>query len=798
MDGFHELVVNTLNSVEFLDVNSMVAFKKKLQFLKSAIRKWNLDNRLLFKTEKANLSFVIAAMDALVDSGVASKDDLILRQHSVKKLTDILNDESKDLSQKAKINWSVEGDENSKFFHGILKKKRRQMAIKGIMKDGNWLEDPNLIKSEFFEHFSHRFSPIVSSRMCDRAPGPDGFSFVFFKAFWSIIEKDVVRFVEDFFITSHFPKGCNSSFIALIPKITSRKFVSGFRPISPIGCQYKIIGKLLANRLSLVIGSCISPEQSAFIKGRNILDGPVIPNEIMEWYRKRKSKLLVFKVDFEKAFDSLRWDFLDLMMEEMGFGSKWRRWIEGCLMNARPSILVDGSPTAEFDICRGLRKGYPLSPFLFIIAMEGLHAVIRKAMFIDLFKGAPISGISHLMYADDVIFLGEWKARTLSIRGRMVLLEVVLGNLPTYYMSIYRMSVDVETRLESIRNSFFVGGDLEDMKMTWIAWKKCLDSKELEGLGIDRGIDKACINSSLMSPWKMTINAVISLSKKGLDLLSLCVRNIGKGNSTLFWEDVWCGDIPLKTQFPRVFALDLEKNCTVTYRLKLCDWFSIFRRHPRGGEELVQFTALKSFVGLVVLGENQDYWLWSPNAFVGYTIASARTTIDSQFLEISSQSTRWNRFLPSKVNILFWRLRLNKVNTIVNLDRHGIDIGSVFCPICGNDVDTVNHLLFTCGQAMDLWSLVSRWWEVDMPLFSSISVWLSWLDSTRLSIQIKRCLDAVVNTMFWALWSFQNSFLFAKDKPRKTVIWDSIQSQSFFGLILDVLSLELTGLMGEN
>lgn len=107
--------------------------------------------------------------------------------------------------------------------------------------------------------------------------------------------------------------------------------------------------------------------------------------------------------------------FLDLMMEEMGFGSKRRRWIEGCLMNARASILVNGYPTTEFEICRVVLQGDPLSPFLFIIAMEGLHAVIRKAMFIGLFKRASISGnnlfISHLMYVDDVMFLGEWSIR---------------------------------------------------------------------------------------------------------------------------------------------------------------------------------------------------------------------------------------------------------------------------------------------------------------------------------------------------------------------------------------------------
>ncbi|GJW56579.1 RNA-directed DNA polymerase, eukaryota, reverse transcriptase zinc-binding domain protein [Tanacetum coccineum] len=153
----------------------------------------------------------------------------------------------------------------------------------------------------------------------DRGPGPDGFNFKFFTTFWDLLEEDVVRFVHEFFRFGYFPKGCNSSFIALIPKVSNAKFVTDFWPISLIGCQYKIIGKLLANRLSSVIKSYNSSQQLAFIKGRNILDGPFILNEVLAWYRKCKKGLMVFKVDFEKAFDSLRWDFLDLVMGKLGF-----------------------------------------------------------------------------------------------------------------------------------------------------------------------------------------------------------------------------------------------------------------------------------------------------------------------------------------------------------------------------------------------------------------------------------------------------------------------------------------------
>ncbi|GKD59559.1 putative RNA-directed DNA polymerase, eukaryota, reverse transcriptase zinc-binding domain protein [Tanacetum coccineum] len=246
----------------------------------------------------------------------------------------------------------------------------------------------------------------------DRAPGPNKFTFKFFTTFWDLLEEDVNRFVQDFFVSGSFPKGCNSSFIALIPKVSNATLVTDFRPISLIGCQYKIIGKILANRLSMVIRSCVSPEQSTFIKGRNILDDPLILSEVMAWYRKRKKQLMLFKLDFEKDFDSLRWDFLDLVMEKLGFGLLWRSWIKGRLSNARTSILVNGSPTTEFEISRGLRQGDPLFLFLFILAMEGLHAFICKAIDIGIYSGALIGdnnmSLSHLIYADDVIFLGEW------------------------------------------------------------------------------------------------------------------------------------------------------------------------------------------------------------------------------------------------------------------------------------------------------------------------------------------------------------------------------------------------------
>nr|GEW94853.1 RNA-directed DNA polymerase, eukaryota, reverse transcriptase zinc-binding domain protein [Tanacetum cinerariifolium] len=359
----------------------------------------------------------------------------------------------------------------------------------------------------------------------DRAPSPDGFTFKFFTTFWDLIEPDVCRFVLDFFSTGAFPKGYNSSFIALIPKVSNATLVTDLRPISLIGCQYKIIGKLLLNRLSCVIDSCISPEQSAFIKNHNILDGPLILSEMMAWHRKNKKQLMVFKVDFKKAFDSLKWDYLDLVMVKFGFGCKWRAWIKGCLRDARSSVLVNGFPSKEFKIFRGLRQGDPLSPFLFILAMEGLHAIIFKAANLGIFKCTSLGTnnlcILHLMYADDVIFMGECKKMGgLGIGSIFALIVRLL------FKWVWR---------------FFC-----NPPYLWIKVIK-------EFYRPHGGIYSDNLHYSSQSPWAGILSSIKAIKAKGIDLLSLCVRKLGNRAFIQFWNDVWLGDTTLKLLFPRVF-----------------------------------------------------------------------------------------------------------------------------------------------------------------------------------------------------------------------------------------------------
>nr|GEV58065.1 RNA-directed DNA polymerase, eukaryota [Tanacetum cinerariifolium] len=304
-----------------------------------------------------------------LESGTVSDTCLARRCALIGQLHDIKKKEAADSFQKSKVRWAIEGDENSSFFHGIINNKRSQLAIRGVFVDGVWQTDPMMVKEAFHNHFSSRFKmpmfpgikinfPFPNRLSLEHAtdierdvsrdeireavwncgdnksPGPDGYTFEFFKKYWGFIGLDFCEAVDYFFAKGAFSKGCNSSFIALFPKVMDAKLVNDFRPISLIGCVYKVMTKILANRLALIISNIVSSTQSAFISERQILDGPFIINELLHWCKRKHEKAMLFKVDFAKAYDSIRWDYLIEVLGAFGFGSKWCQWIRGVSRSA--------------------------------------------------------------------------------------------------------------------------------------------------------------------------------------------------------------------------------------------------------------------------------------------------------------------------------------------------------------------------------------------------------------------------------------------------------------------------------
>ncbi|GKA01824.1 RNA-directed DNA polymerase, eukaryota [Tanacetum coccineum] len=158
LEGFNDFVTSTWNSAPSVDSNGMRNLAGKLKFLKAHIKIWIKDNKSETVSTIANLKKELNQLDAVIDKGTGTEVEAEKRMEVLAALRNIDHIHSMDLAQKAKIKWSIEGDENSNFFHGILNKKRNQMNIRGITIDGVWKEQPNDVKQEFLSHFQDRFA----------------------------------------------------------------------------------------------------------------------------------------------------------------------------------------------------------------------------------------------------------------------------------------------------------------------------------------------------------------------------------------------------------------------------------------------------------------------------------------------------------------------------------------------------------------------------------------------------------------------------------------------------------------
>ena len=212
----------------------------------------------------------------------------------------------------------------------------------------------------------------------------------------------------------NFVRSLNTTFLVLIPKKGGADDLRDFRPINLVGGFYKLLAKVLANRLKKVVSKVVSTAQNAFVEGRQILDAVLIANEAINSLIKRNESGVLCKLDIEKAYDHLSWNFLLIVMRKMGFGDKWAAWIRWCISTTSFSVLVNGTPSGFFHSSRGWRQGDPLSPYLFVIGMEALCTLINKAVSGGFLSGCRIRGrvgdevqITHLLFANDTLVFCE-------------------------------------------------------------------------------------------------------------------------------------------------------------------------------------------------------------------------------------------------------------------------------------------------------------------------------------------------------------------------------------------------------
>ncbi|GJS34885.1 putative RNA-directed DNA polymerase [Tanacetum coccineum] len=903
--------------IKVLDVKARAIVKK--------VRKMEFGTRFGMTPEFSRVTMAsnnqIVSILATVAKTPQSLCDAVvdLRTSSVKQLADIELLKVKDLRQKAKLRWAAEGEENSQFFHGIINSRRNRSTINGLNIHGDWITDPLTIKDHIFHSFSNRFKesnrsrPRFSSNLFQQIKEEE--SQLLDRPFTldEIKEADVVSYVKDFEILGYIPRGCNSSFITLVPKVDDPLVIGDFRPISLIGCQYKIIAKILANRLSQVVASVVGDVQMAYIKGRQIIDGPLMVEEIIAWAKKAKKRLMILKVDFEKAFDSLNWSFLFSILEQMGFSAKWRNWIHSCLNSAYASVLVNGSPTKEFKIKRGLRQGDPLSHFLFILAVEALNVVLLEATnnnwsysnaknlsriltCFHLASGLKVNFNKSKLYGVGVtndessslastigclasqlpcVYLGlpigvkmsrchhwnkiverfqkclsKWKSKSLSFGRRLTLIKSVLGSLGVYYFSTFKAPKKIISTLETIRRKFFWGGCSEDNKISRIAWDKVIEPCDRGGLGIGslRTCNQAMLakwwwrfqtenqalwckvirsihgptgglhnNTSLKSnsgPWYHILKLKDDLLGLGINLPSLFKRKLRNDQKISFWHDTWLGGLPLCNMFLRLYHLETNQNYLVyerkpnathprspeAYGSAALVSLSVpqtstgpmglvtphglnfqwaWSRDVRTSPEIEEFNNLVSLISNLHLTNDEDSWDCTIDHTRKFSVKAMRVHIALMSHTMVSQPSRWNRALSSKININTWRASNRRLPTRINLDRRGVELDSVRCPMCDEDLETKDHIFVSYNIASETWKLILNWWCITNISVNCLHDAICLADQTHFATKKKRLFDVVVQTTLSCLWRFRNHIIFSNKRPSKDLLLNDIKLLSF-------------------
>ncbi|GJY62450.1 putative RNA-directed DNA polymerase [Tanacetum coccineum] len=420
---------------------------KRLKLLKKPLRKLLFDHGNIHE----NVKKIRHELDEAQKDLDSDPSNVELREEEAAYLhayQDAILMEERLLVQKAKIDWLKLGDANTAYFHKVVKSQTARNRIDSIVDNNGATIDGDQVPLAFIDHyteflgqpgtttvfhsndiFCNRLSMEGANSMIrevsdkeikdtmfsmgdNKALGPDGFSAAFFKEAWDIIGVDVCKAIKEFFTNGILLKELNHTIIALIPKVNSPVRINDYRPISCCNTLYKRISKILANRMKESLSKLISLNQSAFVSGRRISDNILLTQEFMHNYHlDRGPARCAFKVDIQKAYDTVDWLFLKDILTGFGFHHRMIGWIMECVMTTSFSLSINGCSHGFFKGMRGLRQGDPISPYLFTLVMEVLMLMLnRRARESNRFtyhRYCSMLNIINLCFADDLFLFAH-------------------------------------------------------------------------------------------------------------------------------------------------------------------------------------------------------------------------------------------------------------------------------------------------------------------------------------------------------------------------------------------------------
>uniref|UniRef100_A0A2N9HCL8 Reverse transcriptase domain-containing protein n=1 Tax=Fagus sylvatica TaxID=28930 RepID=A0A2N9HCL8_FAGSY len=813
----------------------------KLSWCRKALVDWS---RGIFGAINLQIDHKMAALEALHEDNHGGKHNLQIRalQDEVNLL---LHQDELHWRQRSREIWLKAGDRNTKYFHQKAKQRRGKNIIRGMLdSNGQWCEDEQGMGAIAVQYFNDIFSSsaglevedtvrvldrvITSDMNCQllapftaveiqqaafqmhpsKSPGPDGYML----------------------------RKANHSHIVLIPKKQNSQSIADYRPISLSNVVYKILSKVLANRLKSILPSIISESQSAFVPGRQITDNVAVAFELMHALRsRRKGKLsqMAIKLDMSKAYDRVEWIFLERVMQQMGFARRWIHLMMTCVRTTSYSVLLNGETRGYIKPSRGIRQGDPLSPYLFLLCAEGLSALLRQAgrerriNGVSICRGGP--KISHLLFADDSLlfydasteecsrlmevlqtyerasgqvvnrdktalffskntpdykrdsiqqlwgvrgssnferYLGlpamvgkskqqtfnglkealarrlqGWKERSLSKAGRAILIKTIAQAIPTYTMSCFKLPKVWCDSVNSLVSKYWWGQSKEENKIHWINWGRLCTPKDEGGMGFR---DLNCFNLALLAKqgWAKLGSNPSFMWRSILAARELLLKGIrwklGNGKAVHIWNDDW----GVSDLHPQAQAREVQ-------------WVAELIDSSSGVWDM---DVLQEVFDPATAVQIQQVPLANPT---GNDSISWKATRSSSTMKQYHKFWKvlWKIKVPNKIKIHLWRACMNALPTGLALHRRRV-INDPLCPVCGVEVETPTHALWTCSYAGSVWAFAPGRLS-KMPAMH--------VDFFLLSSQILHSISHEVVELWavtaWAIWYARNKFVHEKCLP---------------------------------
>nr|XP_043630001.1 uncharacterized protein LOC122601300 [Erigeron canadensis] len=656
-------------------------------------------------------------------------------------------DEESFLKQKAKINWLNVGDSNSAYFHKVVKSRATRGRIDSILDANGTRVDGNDVPQVFLDHFSNFLGKpgsvqpldldgLFSNRLTveqghdmirevsdeeikisifsmgdDKAPGPDGFTVVYFKKAWNIIGDDVIKAVKNFFSAGTLLKEVNHTIISLLPKVSTPARVNDLRPISLCNVVFKCITKIIANCIKDKLTDLVSINQSAFVPGRRLTDNILLTQKLMHNYHlDRGLPVLLLKLTFKRRMTRVVWESLE-----------------------------------EFKSVSGLAPSLPKSTAYFCNVLN--HVKLSILNILPFEEGRlPVKYLGVLLVSSRLVYrdckellervhnrISNWKTKFLSFTGRLQLVQSVLSSMHIYWSSVFILPTRVTSEIEQMMRGFLWSQCTLGKGKAKVSWDVVCLPKQEGGLGIRR-LETSnvvlmathiwnllTVKESLWvkwvhtyrlrgrSFWDIPLRGNMPWSWKKLLAIRPLVRNhfwhsLGNGQNTFAWHDTWATCCPI---------IDI-----VTHRMIK---EAGFESHSKVVEIIENGTwRLPSFWDNRILNTNvpllQEHMMdsikWRTDAGVlhDFSVSLAWEDLRVRAPLVDWYHIVWYKQCIPKYSFLLWLVMKRKLKTQDLLNQWDVQHASlaVTCPLCSTQPDSHTHLFFDCLFSSRVWDEVNK------------------------------------------------------------------------------------------